>query len=131
MKNSVVRPREVESRPLRHSNFRLDMRGRHLIRGQEDWTFSTAMSHHTVIKETQLTHLGREKRMKTNIKINVGPLSRVLATLVLTASYFSERPSSPAYFHFLEAQCWAEKQHWERAWNAWQDFQAAQVRASK
>jgi len=50
---------------------------------------------------------------------------------LLTASHFSERPNSPAYFHFLEAQCWAEKQNWERAWNAWQQFQAAQARASK
>ena len=29
---------------------------------------------------------------------------------LLTARHFSERPNSPAYFHFLEAQCWAEKQ---------------------
>ena len=50
---------------------------------------------------------------------------------LLIIRHFSERPNSPAYFHFLEAQCWAEKQHWERAWNAWQQFQAAQVRASK
>jgi O-Antigen ligase len=26
---------------------------------------------------------------------------------LLTARHFSERPNSPAYFHFLEAQCWA------------------------
>jgi len=44
---------------------------------------------------------------------------------LLTARHFSERPNSPAYFHFLEAQCWAEKQNWERAWNAWQAFHAA------
>jgi hypothetical protein len=50
---------------------------------------------------------------------------------LLTARHFSERPNSPTYFHFLEAQCWAEKQNWERAWNAWQAFQAAQVRARK
>ena len=50
---------------------------------------------------------------------------------LLTARHFSEWPNCPAYFHFLEAQCWAEKQHWERAWNAWQEFQAAEVRASK
>lgn len=36
-----------------------------------------------------------------------------------TARHFSERPNSPAYFHFLEAQCWATKENWERAWNAW------------
>jgi O-antigen ligase len=50
---------------------------------------------------------------------------------LLIARHFSEWPNAPAYFHFLEAQCWAEKQHWEHAWNAWQEFQAAQVRASK
>jgi O-antigen ligase len=50
---------------------------------------------------------------------------------LVTARHFSERPNSPAYFHFLEAQCWAEKQNWERAWNAWQAFQAAQAPAAK
>src|SRR5260370_37980301 len=49
----------------------------------------------------------------------------------LTARHISERPNSPAYFHFLEAQCWAEKQNWKRAWNAWLAFQAAQARATK
>jgi len=50
---------------------------------------------------------------------------------LVTARHFSERPNSPAYFYFLEAQCWAEKQNWERAWYAWQAFQAAQARATK
>jgi O-antigen ligase len=50
---------------------------------------------------------------------------------LLTARHFSDRPNSPAYFHFLEAQCWAEKQNWERAWNAWQAFHAAQVPPAK
>jgi hypothetical protein len=36
-----------------------------------------------------------------------------------TARHFSERPNAPAYFHVLEAQCWATKQNWERAWTAW------------
>src|SRR6476469_3559735 len=36
-----------------------------------------------------------------------------------TARHFSERPSSPAYFHYLEAQAWAANGNWERAWNAW------------
>src|SRR5438067_2268850 len=48
---------------------------------------------------------------------------------LLIARRFSERPNSPAYFHFLEGQCWAEKQNWERAWNAWLAFKAAQMRA--
>ena len=42
-----------------------------------------------------------------------------------TARHFSERPGSPAYFHFLEAQCWAAKQNWERAWNAWLAYRNA------
>jgi hypothetical protein len=50
---------------------------------------------------------------------------------LLTARHFSERPNSPAYFHFLEGQCWAEKQNWERAWNAWQAFHAAQTAEAK
>jgi tetratricopeptide (TPR) repeat protein len=49
---------------------------------------------------------------------------------LLTVRRFSERPNSPPFFHFLEARCWAEKQNWERAWNAWQAFQAAQVRGN-
>ncbi len=44
---------------------------------------------------------------------------------LVTARHFSERPHSPAYFHLLEAQCWAAKENWERAWSAWQSFQAA------
>ncbi|HWX15002.1 MAG TPA: O-antigen ligase family protein, partial [Chthoniobacterales bacterium] len=50
---------------------------------------------------------------------------------LLTARHFSERPNAPAYFHFLEAQSWAEKQNWERAWNAWQKFQSAKTRAGR
>src|SRR5262252_1419604 len=30
---------------------------------------------------------------------------------LLTARHFTERQNSPPYFHFLEAQCWAEKQN--------------------
>jgi hypothetical protein len=50
---------------------------------------------------------------------------------LLTARHFSERSNAPAYFHFLEAQSWAEKQNWERAWNAWQRFQSAKTRAGR
>jgi O-antigen ligase len=46
-----------------------------------------------------------------------------------TARHFSERVNSPAYFRYLEAQCWAEKQNWERAWNAWLAFHSAQSAA--
>ena len=46
-----------------------------------------------------------------------------------TARHFSERGNSPAYFRYLEAQCWAEKQNSERAWNAWLAFHSAQSAA--
>jgi tetratricopeptide (TPR) repeat protein len=46
-----------------------------------------------------------------------------------TARHFSERANSPAYFRYLEAQCWAEKQNWERAWTAWLAFHSAQSAA--
>ena len=45
-----------------------------------------------------------------------------------TARHFSERSGSPAYFHLLEAECWAAKQNWERAWLAWQAFEATKTR---
>src|SRR5207247_942111 len=47
---------------------------------------------------------------------------------LLTARHFSERPNSPAYFHLLEAQAWAAKENWERAWSAWQSFQAEKAK---
>jgi len=45
-----------------------------------------------------------------------------------TTRHFSERASAPAYFHLLEAECWAAKQNWERAWLAWQAFEAAKAK---
>jgi hypothetical protein len=42
-----------------------------------------------------------------------------------TARHFSERATSPPYFHYLEAQSWAAKQNWERAWNAWLAYREA------
>src|SRR6266568_901281 len=42
-----------------------------------------------------------------------------------TVRHFSEHPNTPAYWKYLEAQLWAEKQNYERAWKAWQSFHAA------
>lgn len=47
---------------------------------------------------------------------------------LLTTRHFSERAGAPAYFHYLEAQCWAEKEHWDRAWAAWQAFHTAKTK---
>ncbi|MDQ2823849.1 MAG: O-antigen ligase family protein [Verrucomicrobiota bacterium] len=44
---------------------------------------------------------------------------------LLIARHFSERANAPAYFHFLEAQGWAAKQNWERAWRAWLSYRDA------
>ena len=44
---------------------------------------------------------------------------------LFTVRHFSERPNSPAYFRFLEAQGWAAKENWERAWTAWLAYQHA------
>ena len=30
--------------------------------------------------------------------------------------------TAPPYFHFLEAEAWAAKENWERAWKAWESF---------
>ena len=42
-----------------------------------------------------------------------------------TAQRFTAQSDTPAYFHFLEAESWATKGDWERAWMAWQAFDAA------
>lgn len=44
---------------------------------------------------------------------------------LITVRHFTERPNSPAYFRFLEAQGWAAKENWERAWNAWLAYRNA------
>jgi hypothetical protein len=43
--------------------------------------------------------------------------------------HFSERKDTPAYWKYLEAQLWAEKQDYDRAWKAWESFHAAQAGA--
>ncbi|MBA3881118.1 MAG: hypothetical protein H0X73_00060 [Chthoniobacterales bacterium] len=43
----------------------------------------------------------------------------------MKARHFTHEQSAPAYFHFLAAEAWAAKQNWERAWSAWQAFEAA------
>jgi O-antigen ligase len=40
-----------------------------------------------------------------------------------TARHFTEKIASPAYFHFLEAECWAEKNRWKEAWEALDAYQ--------
>ncbi|HZE57550.1 MAG TPA: O-antigen ligase family protein [Chthoniobacterales bacterium] len=44
---------------------------------------------------------------------------------LMTVRHFTDLPGAPRYFHFLEAEAWAEKQDWERAWNARKKFEAA------
>jgi hypothetical protein len=48
-----------------------------------------------------------------------------------TARHFTERRNSPVYFRYLEAESWAAKGNWERAWNAWQAFWSARTQAAK
>ena len=40
-----------------------------------------------------------------------------------TARRLAEQPETPPYFHFLEAEGWAAKGNWERAWKAWEAFE--------
>ncbi|HME89493.1 MAG TPA: tetratricopeptide repeat protein, partial [Chthoniobacterales bacterium] len=50
---------------------------------------------------------------------------------LVTVRHFSERANMPAYWKYLEAQLWAEKQNYERAWKAWESFHTAQSGAGK
>jgi hypothetical protein len=42
-----------------------------------------------------------------------------------TVRHFTALPEVPAYFYFLEAEAWAVKGNWERAWNTWLAFERA------
>jgi tetratricopeptide (TPR) repeat protein len=44
---------------------------------------------------------------------------------LMTVRHFTALTDCPRYFHFLEAEAWAAKENWERAWQAWEKFQAA------
>ena len=44
---------------------------------------------------------------------------------LVTVRHFTELPGCPRYFHFLEAEAWAAKEDWERAWKARQKFETA------
>ncbi|MEY2577301.1 MAG: hypothetical protein QOI49_125, partial [Verrucomicrobiota bacterium] len=44
---------------------------------------------------------------------------------LVTVRHFTDLPGAPRYFHFLEAEAWAAKREWERAWKALEKFQAA------
>ena len=54
-------------------------------------------------------------------QIDAGKTDDALATL----RHFTARSDAPAYFHYLEAEAWAAKADWERAWRAWQEFKRA------
>ncbi|MEP7014569.1 MAG: O-antigen ligase family protein [Verrucomicrobiota bacterium] len=57
-------------------------------------------------------------------QIESGQLDEALQTV----RHFSERQDSPSYFRFLEAEGWAAKENWERAWKAWEAFWLAKTR---
>jgi hypothetical protein len=42
-----------------------------------------------------------------------------------TIRHFTARADAPPYFLYLEADAWAAKENWERAWQSWQNYQAA------
>lgn len=46
---------------------------------------------------------------------------------LVTVRHFTELPGCPPYFHFLEAEAWAAKENWERAWKARQKFETGQT----
>jgi tetratricopeptide (TPR) repeat protein len=47
---------------------------------------------------------------------------------LMTVRHFTELPGCPRYFHFLEAEAWAAKENWERAWKAREKFETGQTR---
>ncbi len=54
-------------------------------------------------------------------QIAAGKTGDALATL----RHFTAQPDAPRYFYYLQAQTWAAKQNWERAWRSWEDYNSA------
>jgi len=52
-------------------------------------------------------------------EMNAGKLDDALNTV----RHFTMRSDSPAYFNFLEAETWAAKSNWQRAWQSWLEYQ--------
>lgn len=42
-----------------------------------------------------------------------------------TLRHLTARSGAPAYFHYLQAEAWAGRENWERAWRSWEEYQAA------
>lgn len=42
---------------------------------------------------------------------------------LITARRLTEKPATPPYFHFLEAEAWAANGDWEHAWKAWEAYE--------
>ena len=57
-------------------------------------------------------------------QIAAGKTDDALATI----RHFTARQGAPAYFHYLQAEAWAAKGDWERAWRSWQEFKSAALR---
>jgi tetratricopeptide (TPR) repeat protein len=49
---------------------------------------------------------------------------RLIDEALVTVRHFTDLPGAPPYFHFLEAEAWAAKEDWERAWKAREKFEA-------
>jgi hypothetical protein len=50
---------------------------------------------------------------------------RLIDEALVTVRHFTDLPGAPRYFHFLEAEAWAAKEDWERAWKAREKLDAA------
>ena len=60
-------------------------------------------------------------------QISAGQIDDALAT----NRHFTARQDAPAYFRYLEAEAWAAKENWERAWQSWQNYGEAIARDPK
>jgi O-antigen ligase/tetratricopeptide (TPR) repeat protein len=47
---------------------------------------------------------------------------------LMTLRHFTDMPGCPRYFHFLEAEAWAAKGNWNRAWTAREKFERTETK---
>ncbi|MGZ5018802.1 MAG: O-antigen ligase family protein [Chthoniobacterales bacterium] len=75
------------------------------------------------IEQLQKDSLGNPANYETGLALYRTQMKEnKIDDALVTLRRFTERKDAPEYFHFLEAEAWAAKENWERAWNAWQEF---------
>jgi hypothetical protein len=77
----------------------------------------------TSIEQLQKDSLGNPANYEVGLALYRAQITEnKIDDALVTVRRFTSRKDVPPYFHFLEAEAWAAKGNWERAWKAREEF---------